>query len=190
MFHVRAALSRRHRARSERPSRAGHSYDVQSAGPAQQPGRRAATNHWRVAQDLVERLAQVLAALGTERAWVVHGADGLDEITIDGKTLVAEAYEGTVRTFEIAPEDFGLSRGTLDHLRGGDAQANAVIIREVLAGTRRDEARALVVLNAAAALVVGGLCDDPKAAAGLAEKSIDSGEALKKLEQLVKATNE
>jgi anthranilate phosphoribosyltransferase len=103
--------------------------------------------------------------------------------------LVAEAHEGSVRTFEIAPEDFGLSRGKLDYLRGGDAQANALIIREVLAGTRRDEARALVVLNAAAAFVVGGLCDDPKAAASLAEKSIDSGEALKKLEQLVKATN-
>jgi anthranilate phosphoribosyltransferase len=138
---------------------------------------------------LAERLAQVLAALGTVKAWVVHGEDGLDEITIDGKTLVAEAHEGSVKTFEIAPEDFGLSRGKLDHLRGGDAQANAGIIRAVLSGTRRDEARSLVVLNAAAAFVVGGLCDDLKGAAGLAEKSIDSGAALHKLEQLVKATN-
>jgi anthranilate phosphoribosyltransferase len=138
---------------------------------------------------LAERLAQVLAALGTVKAWVVHGEDGLDEITIDGKTLVAEAHEGSVRTFEIAPEDFGVSRGKLDHLRGGDAQANAGIIRAVLAGTRRDEARSLVVLNAAAAFVVGGLCDDLKGAARLAEKSIDSGAALHKLDQLVKATN-
>jgi anthranilate phosphoribosyltransferase len=142
---------------------------------------------WR--KDLVDRLARVLAALGTERAWVFHGEDGLDEITIEGKTLVAEACEGTVRTFEIAPEDFGLARGTLDHLRGGDAQANALIISEVLAGTRRDEARTLVVLNAAAALVVGGLCDDVRTAARLAEESIDSGAAQAKLEQLVQATN-
>ena len=140
-------------------------------------------------KDLVERLAQVLAALGTDRAWVVHGEDGLDEITIDGKTLVAEAQDGAVRTFEIEPADFGLARGTLDHLRGGDAQANARVIREVLAGTRRDEARSLVVLNAAAALVVGGLSDDLKNAAQLAERSIDSGKANSKLEQLIEATN-
>jgi anthranilate phosphoribosyltransferase len=140
-------------------------------------------------KDLVEHLAKVLLALGTERAWVVHGADGLDEITSDGKTFVAEAYEGTVRTFEIGPEDFGLQRGVLDHLRGGDAAANAAIIREVLAGTRRDEARALVVINAAAAFVVGGLCDDLRTAARLAEKSIDSGAAAHKLEQLIGATN-
>jgi anthranilate phosphoribosyltransferase len=158
-------------------------------GPLSNPAgaRRQIIGVWR--QDLVERLAQVLAALGTERAWVVHGEDGLDEITCDGKTLVAEAQEGTVRTFEIEPEYFGLSRGTLDHLRGGDAEANARIIREVLSGTRRDEARALVVLNAAAALVVGGLGDDLRTAARLAEKSIDSGAASGKLQQLVNATN-
>ena len=141
---------------------------------------------WR--DDLAERLANVLLALGTERAWVVHGADGLDEITIAGKTYVAEAHEGTVRTFEIEPADFGLQEGTLDHLRGGDAGANAGIIREVLAGTRRDEARTLVVINAAAALVVGGLSNDLSRAAGLAEQSIDSGAASTKLDQLVKAT--
>lgn len=138
---------------------------------------------------LVERLANVLAALGTVKAWVVHGEDGLDEITVDGKTLVAEAHEGSVRSFEIGPEDFGLARGTLDQLRGGDPQANAAIIREVLTGTRRDEARTLVVINAAAAFMVGGICDDPRAAAGLAEKCIDNGGAMNKLEQLVRATN-
>ncbi len=141
---------------------------------------------WR--EELVERLAQVLLALGTHRAWVVHGSDGLDEITVDGKTLVAEAYDGTVKTFEIEPADFGLQPGTLDHLRGGDAQANAEIIREVLTGARRDEARTLVVINAAAALVVGGVSKDLPEAARCAETSIDSGEASKKLEQLVEAT--
>jgi anthranilate phosphoribosyltransferase len=143
---------------------------------------------WR--RDLVERLAHVLAALGTERAWVFHGEDGLDEITVSGKTFVAEASESGVRTFEITPEDFGVAPGKLDHLRGGDAAANAAIIREVLVGTRRDEARGLVVLNAAAALVVGGLCDDLATAARLAEQTIDEGKAARKLEQLVKATND
>ena len=139
--------------------------------------------------DLVERLANVLAALGTKRAWVVHGEDGLDEITLAGKTFVAEAQDGTVRTFAIEPQDFGLCRGALDHLRGGDAKANAHLIREVLSATRGDEARGLVVANAAAALFVGGVADDLLEAAALAEKSIDSGAALMKLEQLVKVTN-
>lgn len=142
---------------------------------------------WR--RELTERLAQALLILGTRRAWVVHGQDGLDEITTADKTMVAEASAGVVRTFEIAPEDFGLPRSRLEHLRGGDAQANAKVIREVLTGQRHDEARALVVINAAAALFVGGVSDDLPAAARLAEKSIDSGAAAHRLEQLVKATN-
>lgn len=142
---------------------------------------------WR--KDLVELLAQVLAALGTERAWVVHGEDGLDEITLAGKTFVAEAHDGRVKTFEISPQDFGLFVGVLDHLRGGNAEANARIIRDVLSSERRDEARALVVANAAAALLVGNKANDLKKAAALAEHSIDSGAALTKLEQLIDATN-
>jgi anthranilate phosphoribosyltransferase len=142
---------------------------------------------WRA--DLAERLANVLALLGTERAWVVHGEDGLDEITVAGKTFVAEAHNGTVRTFEIKPDDFGLSLSLLDHLRGGDAQANAEVIREVLSGARRDEARAIVVANAAAALFVGGLSESLIEAAQRAAQSIDTGAAGKKLEQLVSATN-
>jgi len=140
-------------------------------------------------KELVELLANVLAALGTERAWVVHGEDGLDEITIAGKTFVAEAQDGRVKMFEVAPEGFGLFRGVLDHLRGGDAKANARIIRDVLSGERRDEARALVVANAAAALLVGGKAEALKVAAEMAEQSIDSGAAWRKLEELVSATN-
>jgi anthranilate phosphoribosyltransferase len=87
------------------------------------------------------------------------------------------------------PEDFGLSRSSLDHLRGGDAAAHAEIIREVLGGRRRDEARDLVIINAAAALFVGGCRKDLKAAASLAAESIDSGAALKKLDCLIKETN-
>src|SRR5918996_2979579 len=89
---------------------------------------------WR--KDLAEKLAQVLAALGTVHAWVVHGEDCLDEITLAGKTHVAEAVAGEVRSFEIGPEDFGFEAGSLEHLRGGDTEANAQIVHEVLARKR------------------------------------------------------
>jgi anthranilate phosphoribosyltransferase len=141
-------------------------------------------------QALIEPLARVLVALGTEHAWVLHGSDGLDEVTLAGETFVAEAHKGQVKTFEVAPEDFGLERAELSHLRGGDAEANARTIRAVLRGSRRDEARELVVVNAAAALFVGGSAPDLCAAARLAEESIDSGAALAKLEQLIEATKE
>jgi anthranilate phosphoribosyltransferase len=137
---------------------------------------------------LVEPLAETLRALGTERAWVVHGLDGLDEVTLAGRTRVAEAAPGGVRVFEVGPEDFGLRPAALDGLRGGDAEANAAIIRAVLAGERRDEGRALVVANAAAALHVGGRAADLRAAAALAEESIDSGAALGMLDRLTAKT--
>jgi anthranilate phosphoribosyltransferase len=138
---------------------------------------------------LVEPLARTLAALGTRRAWVVHGRDGLDEITISDNTLVAEARDGEVHTFEIAPGDFGIARADLEELRGGDAEMNAAIIRSVLAGERRDAARSLVVANAAGALYVGGKAENLIEAAALAAESIDSGSALDKLRLLVEATN-
>ena len=139
--------------------------------------------------DLAERLARVLAALGTEHAWVVHGEDGLDEITLAGKTHVAEARDGEVRTFEIAPQNFGLEVRDLDHLRGGDTEANAAIVRAVLEGTRDDEARALVIMTAAAALLLGGVVADLREGAARAAEAIDSGAALAKLERLIEATN-
>src|SRR5829696_1791551 len=125
--------------------------------------------------DLAERLARVLAALGTEHAWVVHGEDGLDEITLAGKTHVAEARDGQVRTFDIGPADFGLEVRSLDHLRGGDTEANARIVREILSRARRDEARELVVANAAAALYLGGIASDLREGAKMAAESIDTG---------------
>lgn len=139
-------------------------------------------------KELVERLAEVLALLGTERAWVVHGEDGLDEITLAGKTFVAEAQGGSVKTFEVEPEIFGMVRSSLDHLRGGDAEANARIIESVFDGTRKDEARSLVVMTAAAALVVGEIADDLQTAARMAAKAIDSGAAWEKVELLRVAT--
>ena len=141
---------------------------------------------WR--KDLAEKLARVLAALGTERAWVVHGEDGLDEITLTGKTHVAEAYNGEVQTFEIEPEDFGFEVRTLEHLRGGDTDANARIVSAVLEGSRTDEARGLVIINAAAALFVGGAAADLREGAKIAADSIDSGAALQKLDLLIEAT--
>ena len=110
------------------------------SGPLSNPAGapRQIIGVWR--KDLAEKLAEVLAALGTERAWVVHGDDGLDEITLAGKTHVAEAVNGRVRTFEIGPEDFGFEARALDHLRGGDTDANAEIVNAVLAGERKDEA--------------------------------------------------
>jgi anthranilate phosphoribosyltransferase len=143
---------------------------------------------WR--KDLTERLASVLASLGTERAWVVHGDDGLDEITLAGKTFVAEARAGGVTTFEIEPADFGLDAQPLDHLRGGDIEANARIISEVLSGTRRDEARSLVIMTSAAALLVGGIVEDLRAGAEVAASTIDSGVAQAKLNLLVQTTNQ
>ena len=140
-------------------------------------------------KDLAERLARVLAALGTEHAWVVHGEDGLDEITLAGKTHVAEARGGEVKTFEIAPGDFGFAVGALDHLRGGDTEANAAIVSAVLAGKRHDEARALVIMTAAAALLLGGGAGDLRDGARRAGEAIDSGAAMAKLERLVELTN-
>lgn len=142
---------------------------------------------WR--KDLAERMASVLAALGTERAWVVHGEDGLDEITLAGKTHVSEARHGEVRTFEIGPEDFGFDPASLDHLRGGDTEANAKIVRAVLDGSRKDEARALVIMTAAAALVLGGVAAELREGANLAAQTIDGGAAESKLELLIRATN-
>jgi anthranilate phosphoribosyltransferase len=140
--------------------------------------------------DLAEKLARVLADLGSQRAWVVHGEDGLDEITLDGRTWVAECADGSVNTFWLTPEDFGFPQRRLDHLRGGSIEANASIIHEVLAGVRRDEARDLVVMTAAAALVVGGVSKDLLGAVHLAQRSIDSGAAVEKLQQLVRHTSE
>lgn len=139
-------------------------------------------------KDLAEKLAHVLVGLGTERAWVVHGEDGLDEITLAGKTHVAEAQSGGVNTFEIQPSDFGFEVRMLDHLRGGDTDANARIVSEVLDGSRSDEARDLVVMNAAAALFIGGMALDLREGAKLAANAIDSGAAREKLELLIDAT--
>jgi anthranilate phosphoribosyltransferase len=144
-------------------------------------------------ESLLEPVAHTLLALGTKHAWVVHGTDGLDEVTISGPTKVAEAADGRVRTFTVSPDDFGLPRcETLEELRGGNARANAELIRAILRGengARIEKARDLIVANAAAALFVGGLENDFRKAAERAAESIHSGAALKKLETLCEQTN-
>jgi len=138
---------------------------------------------------LIKPMAQALALLGTQNAWVVHGSDGLDEITLSGETFVAEVSGDKIRTFNITPEDFRLQRGNIEHLKAASAEQSAKIIREVLASKRRDEARSLIVLNAAAALLIGGIAKEPIHAARLAEQSIDSGQAQNKLDRLIQTTN-
>lgn len=140
-------------------------------------------------QSMVEPAAKALALLKTDKSWVVYGSDGLDEITLAGPTLVAETIARQTRGFQIAPKDFGLKPAPIDHLRAKSAKESAKIIREVLSSKRRDEARSLVVMNAAAALIVGGFSKEPMHAARLAEQSIDSGQAQNKLDRLVQLTN-
>ncbi len=140
-------------------------------------------------KSLVEPTAKALALLKAENAWVVHGFDGLDEVSLSGKTLVGEVKNGEARAITISPADFGLKAASITHLKTRSPKESAAIIRDVLASRRRDEARSLVILNAAAALVIGGIAKDLMHAARLAEQSIDSGMAQNKLERLVQITN-
>jgi anthranilate phosphoribosyltransferase len=137
----------------------------------------------------VEPLAHVLKNLGSERAYVVHGSDGLDEITTSGPTSVASLENGQVTTFEIAPDDVGLAKAKPEDLRGGDAEANAQALTEVLKG-KKNAFRDVAVFNAAAALVVAGKAKDLKAGVALAQKSIDSGEAEGRLDRLIAISND
>lgn len=135
----------------------------------------------------VEQLAEALAVLGLQAAWVVHGEGGLDEISPSGTTRVAALEGGTVRTFELTPGDFGLSPSPVEALRGGDAKENAAIISRVLEG-EQGPARSAVVLNAAAGLIVTGRAHDPKEAAARASQTIDDGSAAGTLARWVAQT--
>ncbi|MGD0183104.1 MAG: anthranilate phosphoribosyltransferase [Terriglobales bacterium] len=157
-------------------------------GPLTNPAHASAQVVGVYSAALVEKLAEALSMLGLHRAFVVHGLDGLDEITITGPTRIAEVREGTIRTYEVTPEEFGMKRGTIDDISGGDAAANACIIRDILVG-KRSPRRDVVLLNAAAALVAAGKADHLTDALPLASKSIDSGAAAEKLHALVEFTN-
>jgi anthranilate phosphoribosyltransferase len=133
-------------------------------------------------------MAEVLGRLGTERAWVVHGSDGLDEITTTGATYVSEIKDGAVSSFEVTPEDAGLSRADPADLKGGDAETNARAITEMLDG-QSGPYRDIVLLNAGAALVVADKAGNLKEGAGLAAEAIASGKAKETLAQLVAISN-
>jgi anthranilate phosphoribosyltransferase len=140
------------------------------------------SRHW------VQPLAQVLKNLGAESAWVVHGSDGLDEITLTGPTYVAALENGEIHSFEITPAEAGLPNATTEDLKGGDAVANAASLRAVLEG-KPSAFRNVALLNAAAALVVAGKAKDLKEGVVLGAKSLDSGAAMDKLELLVKVSH-
>jgi anthranilate phosphoribosyltransferase len=138
---------------------------------------------------LTELVAKALGELGVSRALAVHGADGLDEISLSGETYVSELRDGVVRNFSVTPEDFGLARAALDAIRGGDAKYNAEIIHKILGRSLVYRAhgpqRGIVLANAAAALVVAGRATDFLGGVRVAIESIDSGAAREKLERLI-----
>lgn len=158
-------------------------------GPLCNPARATAQVLGVYSERLTEMMAQVLCELGTRRAFVVHGSDGLDEITITGESKISEVRDGDVRTYYVAPEDFGLERAPIDRIQGGDARRNAAIIREILhgrPGTHRD----VVLLNSAAGLVAGGAAGTLRDGIQLSRTSIDSGAALSRLDGLVALARE
>jgi anthranilate phosphoribosyltransferase len=136
----------------------------------------------------VEPLARVLKNLGAERAYVVHGSDGLDEITTCGPTSVAALQNGSIDTFEISPEEVGLPKAAPEALRGGDAEANAAALMAVLKGGK-GAFRDIALFNAAAALVVADRAKSVKDGIALAAKSLDSGEAEGRLDRLIHVSN-
>jgi anthranilate phosphoribosyltransferase len=137
---------------------------------------------------LTDVLAAVLGNLGAEDAMVVHGADGLDEITITDGTRASRFRDGRLENVILSPEDFGIERGKREELIGGDNKENAAITERILKGEKGPK-RDIVIVNAAAALMVAGAASDPKVAAGMAAEAIDSGRAAAKLEQVRKTTN-
>ena len=136
----------------------------------------------------LEPLAQVLRTLGSERVWLVHGEDGLDELTTTGVTHVVALEDGAIRTFDVMPEDAGLPRASLAELKGGDPEHNANALRAVLDGVASPY-RDIALLNAAAALIVAGKVPDLKAGAFMASQVIDNGAARATLAALVRASN-
>jgi anthranilate phosphoribosyltransferase len=136
----------------------------------------------------VEPLAEVLKNLGAKRVWVVHGSDGLDEITTTGATNVASLEDGQIHVFNVTPENVGLARATPEALRGGDAKTNAAALLDVLNG-KKSAYRDIAVINAAAAIVVADRTPGLREAVALAEQSIDSGAARGRLERLIAISN-
>ena len=158
-------------------------------GPLTNPAGATAQLVGASSAQAAERMAEALAALGLARGLVVHGSDGLDEITTTGPTLALEIAEGQVRRRRLEPGDFGVERAVLADLRGGDGESNAEIAKSILAGARGPK-REVVLANAAAALVTAGKAQDLVGGMQQAQESIDSGAALRKLKQLAAFTQQ
>lgn len=136
---------------------------------------------------LCEMFAAVLLKLNTERAMIVHGRDGMDEISVTTDTKVSEIKEGKIKNYIINPKDFGFDEYSMDDLRGGDAQENAQILKSILSGKTNGAKKAAVLINAGAAFYVAGVRPDVKEGIAYAQEIIDSGSAFKKLEEMAKA---
>jgi anthranilate phosphoribosyltransferase len=158
-------------------------------GPLTNPAGATAQVVGVYSADLTELVARALGELGVRRAFVVHGADGLDEISISGETAIAELRDGIVRSYTVTPEDFGLRRAPLESIQGGDAKHNAEIIHKILGRSMlyrpHGAHREIVLANAAAALVAAGRATDFLDGVNIAAKSIDSGAARERLDALV-----
>jgi anthranilate phosphoribosyltransferase len=157
-------------------------------GPLTNPARANTQVIGVYGERLTDMLAEVLRSLGSTRALVVHGSDGLDEITISGESKITELYNNELKRYTVRPEDFGINRASLAEIRGGDAKENARIILDVLEGKpgpRRD----IVLLNAAAALVASSKAGDFGEGVKMAAEAIDSGRAMERLNRLIEFTN-
>ena len=141
-------------------------------------------------QALTRTIAEVLKRLGSKQVLVVHGEDGLCELTMSGTTFVAELRDGEIREYTVTPEELGLERGDLDAIRITEAEESAATIRGILAGTEQGPARTIALMNTAGALVVSGVVDDLKTGVTLATEAIDSGNAQTILDALVEFTQQ
>jgi anthranilate phosphoribosyltransferase len=157
-------------------------------GPLTNPAGAQAQVLGVYSAEVIDLVAATLAELGVQHAFVVHGAGGLDEISLAGETIVAEVRDGVVRNFSVTPEEFGVKRAPLEAIRGGTAVENAALIRRILAG-EAGAPRDIVVINAAAALVAAGVAKNFRDAAALAASVLSSGTADETLESLVEFTS-
>ena len=140
--------------------------------------------------ELVELMAEILVKLQFEHALVVHGLDNLDEISLLGKTSVAEVKDGQVKKYELTPEQFGFDRCSIEEVAGGMPDYNAQLVRDIFSGKERGPKRSMVVLNAAGALYVGGKAESLEQGVELAQEIIDSGAASRKLDELIEVSNQ
>ena len=158
-------------------------------GPLSNPSRAKAMVVGVYSPKLTEMMAGAMMNLGVERGFVVSGHDNMDEFTLTGSSTVSEIKDGKVTTYEVTPEQFGLSCCKLEDLQGGDGAVNAQITKNILSGKEQGPKRDIILLNAGAALYIGGKADSIKDGIALAAQTIDSGKGLEVIENLVKLTN-